>query len=541
MKSKLPLRAVALGVVLGALQLQHPSALADVLVGTGAQPSRTLLGASNAVAFRVSDSAPGHHLMFPYFTVQKGQMTVLHLINSDLDNGKAVKLRFRGAGNADSLLSLQVLLSAGDTWTAAITSGPDGRAQLTTADSTCTYPPLAKGVAQPFLVDRLNPAWSPDTLHNNTREGTVEAMLMADVPSAPIYGAQANELSSLYRATRLINTQSPCTPAVLDAALSSDLSSEAQAAEIGFATPSGGLSATWYIIDVPGSTTFSGVAASAIAVDASGGPARGNFVVFPQTGLVVLQPERYTADPLLVSAGLASRAKDAVGSTSSPTTSQVVQARFYDLPDLSTPYYLPASAVNARQTAGDLSARLATTTVLNQYAKDANISAQTDWVFATPTKRYSVAYDYSQPPASAPVYSVVPPGTAQPQYFFSAGDSIYAQSDQTCQRHESDLLDRDGTRRLAGGVFLGSPPPLTSCGVVAVLAFDRGPSVLSSSVSRWDVSMPFTNGWMSVRASGATGKPVIGAALMKLTNPNATPGVAANYGIAFPHVLSRQP
>ncbi|MFN3439116.1 MAG: surface layer protein NpdA [Acidovorax sp.] len=540
MTTKKTLRAAALGAALCMFQLVPTAAMAGVIAGTGAAPSRTALGATNAVALRVSETAPGHHLLFPYFTVQRGQMTVLHLINTDFSNGKAVKLRFRGAGNGDSLLSLQVLMSPGDTWTAALTSGPDGRAQLATADNTCTYPVLAKGAAQPFLVDRLNPAWNQETLHNNTREGTAEALLMADIPSARVYGAQADAHSSLYLATRLLTGQAPCTPTSLDEALTRDIGDESQAAGLGFAAPSGGLSATWYIIDVPASTTLSGPATSVVAVDNAGAPARGNFVVFPQSALVVDQPERYTADPLLVSAGLASRSKTAEGTTASPTASQVVQARLHDLPDLSTPYYLPPSATHARQTAADLTARLMTSTVRNQYARDASISAQTDWILSMPTKRYSVGYDYSQEAATALVYSVVPPvGSGQAQFYDST--STFARSHQACESYSETVADREGTWSNAGPIFIAPPPNVASCGAAAIVSFNTGPSVLSSSVSRWDYGRGFTNGWMSLAPEMRPGRPVIGAAVLKLTNPNATPGVAANYGITFPHILSRQP
>ncbi|GKT26531.1 hypothetical protein [Acidovorax sp. SUPP3334] len=35
----------------------------------------------------------------------------------------------------------------------------------------------------------------------------------------------------------------------------------------------------------------------------------------------------------------------------------------------------------------------------------------------------------------------------------------------------------------------------------------------------------------------ARGIPLIGAAFTKLSNPSAAPGVAANYGLTFPHVI----
>ncbi|MBU0789994.1 MAG: surface layer protein NpdA [Gammaproteobacteria bacterium] len=534
------MRAAALGAALCAFHLAAPTATAGVISGTGAAPSRTTLGASNAVAFRVSETAPGHHLMFPYFTVQRGQMTVLHLINTDFSNGKAVKLRFRGAGNGDSLLSLQVLMAPGDTWTAALTTGPDGRAQLATADNTCTYPALLKGTAQPFLADRLNPAWNQETANNNTREGTVEALLMADIPSAKLYGAQADAHSNLYLATRLLTGQAPCTLSSLDDALNNDISDETQASGLGFATPSGGLSATWYIIDVPGSTTLSGPATSVVAVDNAGASARGNFVVFPQTTLVVDRPERYTADPLLVSSGLASRSKTVEGVTASPTASQVVQAQFHDLPDLSTPYYLSPSDTHARQTAADLTGRLLTNTVRNQYARDASISAQTDWILSMPTKRYSVGYDYSQEATTALVYSVVPPvGGGQVQFYDST--STLARSHQACESYVGTAADREGVWTTGGPILIAPPPNVASCGAAAIVSFNAGASVLSSSVSRWDYGRGFTNGWMSLAPEMRPGRPVIGAAVLKLTNPNATPGVAANYGITFPHILSRQP
>ncbi|MGD6476253.1 hypothetical protein VWS16_22550, partial [Xanthomonas citri pv. citri] len=113
-------------------------ALAGVVAGTGGAPSRTQLGATDAVGLQPAPNQLGHVLLVPYFTAQQGQMTVLHLVNTDLSNGKAIKLRVRGAANGDSLLSMTLLLSPGDMWTGAITAGADGRAQIATADGSCT-------------------------------------------------------------------------------------------------------------------------------------------------------------------------------------------------------------------------------------------------------------------------------------------------------------------------------------------------------------------------------------------------------------------
>lgn len=91
------------------------------------------------------------------------------------------------------------------------------------------------------------------------------------------------------------------------------------------------------------------------AVNAAGQPARGNYVLFPASDQAIEQPERYTADPLLVSAGLAGHGKSSDGTLTQPTTAAVEKAQAFDLPDLSTPYRLPASAANAARTAAEAS------------------------------------------------------------------------------------------------------------------------------------------------------------------------------------------
>ncbi|WP_289241474.1 hypothetical protein [Delftia sp.] len=79
----------------------------------------------------------------PYFTAQNGNITVLHLMNTDTFNGKAVKVRFRGAANSDDLMDFQVFLSPQDVWTAAVTQRSNGILQPGfSSDNTCTLPKL---------------------------------------------------------------------------------------------------------------------------------------------------------------------------------------------------------------------------------------------------------------------------------------------------------------------------------------------------------------------------------------------------------------
>ncbi len=539
------------GVFFAGANLAH----AGVIQGTGTAtlvsiPSATQLGATDAVGFQMAESGTGHMLVVPYFTAQAGQMSVLHLVNTDTVNGKAVKLRYRGAGNGDTLLDFTILLSPVDVWTGAVLVGNDGRAHIITADTSCTYPRIQPNQLQPFSTARLNPQWSAAELANNTREGYVEAIVMADIPAYLRYGAGGNNQSALYTAISPVAGVPTCAPSALDAALLTDTSVESVAASRGFATPTGTLMGSWYIIDVPGTTTFYGTATAFTAINSSGRPARGNYVLFPQSSEAVAQPERFTTDPLLVSAGLAGRTMTAQGTLGSLTQAAVVQARFSDLPDLSTPYYLPASVQSARRTAGDLTQILAAKSVRNQYALDPSISAKSDWVLSMPTKRYSLAYDYSASASGAlrTVYSpVFSPSSARP-YFHDSSQLVDVSRGQllnTLGSGATSTFDRSGTGNSSGVYLTGVPPPsLRLPGAVAVVSLGSAgaASALGSSLTtqRLDEGL-FTHGWLFMNVTGVNelGLPLLGASFIKLTNPAAQPGVSGNYGITWPHSYIR--
>jgi ABC-type glycerol-3-phosphate transport system substrate-binding protein len=121
--------ALSIAAMIGGLGFAG-AASADVIVGTG--PSPTQLTATNATALTFARDGIGHNLLVPYFNAQNGNMSVIHVVNTDTTNGKAVKVRFRGASNSDDILDFQVFLSPGDVWTAAVTAN-GGVAQLSTA------------------------------------------------------------------------------------------------------------------------------------------------------------------------------------------------------------------------------------------------------------------------------------------------------------------------------------------------------------------------------------------------------------------------
>ena len=540
--------ALSIAAMIGGLGFAG-AASAVVINGT-ATPTVTTLGATDADAFTLTDGGTGHNLIVPYFTAQDGNMTVLHITNTDTVNGKAAKIRFRGAANSDDILDFQILLSPGDVWTGAVTAGADGVAQLTTADGTCTVPSLTKGVAQSFDTRRLQGSLSAEAKAAGTREGYVEIFNMADINGASIYGAGANAKSALYTAIKHVNGVAPCTAAVIDPILLKTDHTEETAAAAGFATPTTGLMGDWYIINVAKTTTFSGAATALTATVGAGGVAgRGNFVVFPQLSSAAPTPDVFTADPSLraVLANVyTAKIQDGTGTIATAAANlPVIEAANYDLPDLSTPYLTAATTPNdetgPRIQAELLTRQLAVTSITNQYANDASISAKTDWVFSMPTRRYSVAMDYR---TATPV-RVFTPGVvaAAGDAFFYTGNTAVEAGKICVNSNGQSFWDREETSKSTGAVFSpGAVDKTRFCGETSVLSFaDAGTSVLGATVARQDTgSSGYVNGWSSITTTnGNAGLPILGSAFIKLTNPQASAGMSGTSGITWPHRFTK--
>ena len=480
--------------------------------------------ASTATTLKVAEGGVGTALVVPYFTTQNDNMTVLHVTNTDTLRGKAVKVRFRGAANSDDILDFQVFLSPGDVWTAAVTTGPDGVAQLTTADNSCTIPALTPNVAQSFITARLNPALTGDALAAQTREGYIEIFNMADIPVN-------NAANSLYTAIKHVKGVAPCTAAVLDA-LETNIYTEQGVLDAGFAAPTGSLMGDWYIMNVAQTTTFSGAATAIQALDGNGAPAASNFVYFPQNSTAALNVTNgvNTADPLFIAG-------------------KIVAAN-YDLPDLSTPFVTAptpdvfvAGALtgfgSARAQAVELTKALAVSSVTNQYANDLGVSAKTDWVFSMPTRRYSVAYDYAATGAADKRVF-----TKLSTDFFTAANTAVSGNNICVNAEKQTFWDREENTKSQGAVFSPSTVDKTQfCGETSVLSFaDAGTSVLGATVARQNVTGAFVNGWSTTTVANTVannGLPILGASFIKLTNPSASAGTSGTYGITWPHRFTK--
>jgi hypothetical protein len=489
-------------------------------------------GAASAQSFQVNESGTGHILVVPYYTAQNGNMSVFHLTNTDTKNGKAVKVRFRGASNSDDVLDFQVFMSPGDVWTGAVTADANGLAQLVTADNTCTLPTIGKNAPVKFVTDRLaKKNWTDADKAQQTREGYIEILNMADIKR----DTSVDAADSLYVATKHVNGVAPCTSSVLNATLALDTAVNTTAELV---APTDGLTGQWYVINVAQSTTFSG---AATAIRAQGTT---QSVFSPQKeGGAVLR----TADPLMNGAV------------------PVIEPQYYDVPDLSTSYFAGTAGTVAQASAQAkaLTDSIARLSVVNQYATAPSISAKTDWVFSMPTRRYSVAANYAAGTTTAPSNSVaavaigaaVPDatGAAAAAYRLFNGDvtnNVFTatakntsvnSAGQICVQARSQVFyDREESSREDGAIFSpGTQSKTELCGEVSVLAFTTAAdkSALGAEVARQNVTAPYTNGWGVVNFKGAT--PVLGAAFLKLTNPQAAAGTVGTYGITWPHAYGQ--
>jgi hypothetical protein len=98
-----------------------------------------LASVSNAV--NLNPDGLGQVLIYPYYTVNAGNSTLLSVVNTT-DEVKAVKVRFLEALNSREVLDFNLYLSPFDVWTAAVipTDATNGAARLVTADRSCTTP-----------------------------------------------------------------------------------------------------------------------------------------------------------------------------------------------------------------------------------------------------------------------------------------------------------------------------------------------------------------------------------------------------------------
>jgi len=497
------------------------------LAGSASAGVSIVTPTSTATLLAPSTSGVGNILVVPYFSTQNGNSTLLSIVNSDTVNGKAVKVRFRGAANSDDVYDFQVFLSPSDVWTANVSQNSAGLSMLTTADTSCTLPSASTLNSTPFVTNRLPAVSSTFTAAQQaswTREGYVEIFNMADIPPN-------SATTSLFTAIRHVNGVPPgCPNQVSSSAAFTPLQNDVTAAtyaSVGFAAPTSGLFGGATIINTAGaSVAWSGNDYALVAVNNTAlAPAPGNIVFSPQMPTNAATPSLFTNDPLMIGAA------------------PIIVAANYDLPDLSTPY---VGTITPTAQANATASGFATLAVNNEYLVTPSIAAATDWTFTMPTRRYAVAMNYAAATPAA-VYSSTNNGGLASWYFTSANVSVStANKLLLCVASGSQTAFGQEEQTAAGSSFVVSPgqvaPGINFCGEASVLSFS-GTSVLGATVAQSGVAAGLpsgvTAGWLNITTPGiGNGLPILGASYEQATGP-VVAGKSTNFGISYQHRYQR--
>lgn len=494
---------------------------------------------TDAAELFLHGAGTGHQLFTPYYTANNGMATLVNIVNTDSTNGKAVKVRFRGATNSDDVLDFTLFLSPGDVWAGAVLQGADGKASLVTSDKSCTIPTAdawAGGV--PFITTRLPQYVGEASMAALTREGYVEVLNMADIRPG----------SDLFTATKHVNGVAPCLADVpLTGAVSAtnpsfgalrnrllNTTADVTSARAdGLANPTGGLMGSWAVLDLGNMGTYSGTQTAVIASTATVASTSGtlptaaaNLQFFPQEGIAVgPSVDTWTADPLLTG------------------SAPVIAPLWFDLPDMST----PAFGSDPLAQADDLTLALSKTNVINEYiatGATADVPFTTDWVVSQPTRRYHAAVDYRSgftAGSTATTNAILVTRGTLPAGYSGLALQNTGFGPQAClplQFTSTDREEKEVRTSSSGGFSPGTPAvTLRYCGEVFVAQFGAT-SALQAVITNRQVTPIGEAGWASLGSVTGTGAsavknplPIVGYAATLFTNASS----GNKYGLTFQH------
>ncbi len=447
-----------------------------------------------SAAVTLNSKGLGQALIFPYYTVNKGQATLLSLVNVSA-MGKAVHVYFQEGYNGREVLSFVVFLSPHDVWTGAVTQASDeGGAKITSHDKSCVSPAsdgngndFASGIA--FATSGFDgsafPADGGPTSVTRTREGFMYVVTNGDLDPQ---SATARLITHAQNGTPDGGAPTGCSQLSGVLINGSDLQ--------------------------PPTSTLAGSAAI-VNVD------EGIFFSYNADAL-----SDFTSIALIDS--VSTVGFDNLSHANNRATSNTaVTAHVFGASGRprALDYALGIDAV---------SAVFAADAIYNDYLVDPQLGAQTDWVVTFPTKQFYTDPQYVGSEAIAPF--------AEPFGATTPGQSNVAVGMTVHDREE-------GTAATVSAV---SAPALSY--QVNIVSFSQTPAasqaspVLGSNLVSAYVPPYGSDGWASMdlasgdgghqfrpAASGVilSGLPATGFMVYNVINANAQPGMLANYGGTF--------
>jgi hypothetical protein len=481
--------------------------------------------AQSVGAVSLDPRGTGQVLIFPYYTVNGGNQTLVTIGSYDSSHGKALRVRFVEGRNGREVYSFNLYLARSDVWTGALFSlNASGQANLVSGDASCTLPTINAPSVPPMLPDGRH--YEPfsnisyaganrdagTTDLSRTREGYVEVIEMGSVN----YGSPTDQavMQTPPNCVFLANawtaggfwTQNPKT----------DL-----------ANPTGGLFGSIAIVNVAAGTmlAYNADALEEFRQDPLDMP-RGS------SSSVVLHTLKTDPHPTLADA-----LTDPV--TQRASASVVIDGRQLRLE------YPVGRAIDA------VSAVMMVTGLSNEYTIDPQMGAQTEWIQTFPTRRFYNDQALVGNTAIAPFANVYPQTGAEADVFF-------------CEGNTYDPVDREhriGVR----GVHIDVVNGFANCYTVNTIPLNQSDQISAESASWLHSSLTatlvdgapadfaFRAGWMriafrspvisfpapkmraTIDGKQLVGLPALGFVATNYVNSNVVPGVLANYSGIFPH------
>ncbi len=474
-----------------------------------------VLAPSSVRAVALNPRGIGSVLLYPYYTVNRGQDTLVSLVNT-ADTAKLARVRFLEGYNGRTVLETYVFLSAHDVWTAVVAQvADDGGAKLVSSDRTCTYPVLTPEreafVSSDYDGVALHSGDTGPTSITRTREGSIEIIEAADI----VPGSTAEAAITHVQDGTPGGGVPPCHFA------GGPGSQPVPIADL--APPTGGLFGSASIVDIAQGTFF--------AYDAT---ALADF-----TDRVLVTDFREPGEATLADAH----------SSESNRTARAHLPEDHDV-----------LAVDFDEGIDAVTALFMSETLSNDLTTVASLGANTDWVVGFPTKRFYVDERLS-PNAREPFLETF---GEHVQYDNSRIRGVSRIGIQAYIYDRDELMTTTRDQEQCGFICPVQPPLYLSY-QTNVIAFgadgtaSNTPSrVLGSVLSlyyRAGYGQPPRPdaGWMlldittldpfgldnGINEAGEAvyqfGMPAIGFMAYNIVNANAQPGVLGNYGGAFAH------
>ncbi len=477
---------------------------------------------SPAQALSVSANGIGQVLLYPYYTVNGGNQTVLYVVNST-PRTKAVLVRFREGRNSREVMKFNLYLAPYDAWTAAIAATSEtGAATLYSNDESCTVPDLRQ-ISRSFRnylysgasgAFRDHPESSAAQLGSleRTREGHIEIIELGELQN----GAGPTQLAEEVRPNSQ-GVPSNCA-SVLSAWSRLPPGPWTTAGQANIDLPTGGLYGAASIVDVADGTMF---AYNAVAID-----------------------RFYTNASLPGELHRTSLLSDATNLASADNGGGIVRV---SLPETQNREALVETLPANTMTPDAISLALMQSGSWGEYNVDPAIGGATEWILSFPTKSF---------------YTDV--GTTEAVR--SPFTNPFRDDGGACEEFYIDLRARNGLSfripedRRDWAIL---PPPQddlpTTCDTVNVIRFVQSGGEASQILGAVNGPNLGIEGYVATVPSGAIdltfddyftvatdhvltapgsgrryiGLPVIALSVIRVANANARPGVLASYGAAY--------